>query len=96
MKCLTKKDLLLLAIKLIKKITDLRNAKEYDQSFKRKKNTRSVKKHRQFTHQPKYFESRNIVDIKSFITEHRKTSHKLSQTIIQTIKVGSNSPLYSD
>ena len=44
MKCLTKKDLLLLAIKLIKKIPDLCNAKEYDQSFKRKKITRSVKK----------------------------------------------------
>ena len=64
--------------------------------LKKRKTQDQEKNHRQFTHQPKNFESRNIVDIKSFITEHPKTSHKLCQIIIQTIKVGSNSPLYSD
>ena len=36
------------------------------------------------------------MDIKSNITEHPKTSHKLSKTIIQAEKVSSNSSLYSD
>ena len=40
---LLKKDLLLLANKLIEKIPDPRNAKEHYQSFIRKKNTKSVK-----------------------------------------------------
>ena len=38
-----KKDLLLLANKLIKKLPDPRNAKEYYQQFIRKKNAKSVK-----------------------------------------------------
>ena len=42
-KRLTKKDLLLLANKLIEKIPDPRNAKELYPSFIRKKNTESVK-----------------------------------------------------
>ena len=37
-----------------------------------------------------------MVGIKSVIAEHPKTSHKLSKTIRQTEKVGSNSFLYSD
>ena len=45
------------------------------------------------TYQPKTFD---IVDIKSIITEHRKTSHKLFKTITQAEKVDSNSSLYSD
>ena len=47
----------------------------------------------------KTFENPNIVNIKSVIIEHPKTSHKLSKTIRQTEKVsevGSNSSLYSD
>ena len=51
------------------------------------------------TQQPKKFENPNGVDIKSVITEHPKTSHKLPKTIKQTEKVpqvGSNSSLYSD
>ena len=40
---LKKKDLLLLAIKLMKKIPDPCNAKEHYQSFTRKKNKKSVK-----------------------------------------------------
>ena len=38
MKCLKKKDLLLLANKLTEKVPDPRNAKERQQSFLRKKN----------------------------------------------------------
>ena len=43
--------------------------------------------------------TQNILDIKSVIIKHPKTSHKLSKTIRQTekvCKVGSNSSLYSD
>ena len=36
----------------------------------------------------------NIVNIKSVITEHPKTSHKLSKTIREAEKVGSNSLWY--
>ena len=43
MKLLEKKDLLLLANKLIEKIPDPRDAKEHYQLFVRKKNTKSVK-----------------------------------------------------
>ena len=43
------------------------------------------------TYHPKTFENPNIVDIKSVITKHQKTSHKLSKTIRQAKKVGSNS-----
>ena len=37
-----------------------------------------------------------MVDIKSIITEHPKTSLKLSKTIRQAEKVGCNSSFYSD
>ena len=43
MKCLQKKDLLLLATKLTEKIPDPCNAKEHCKLFIRKKNTKSVK-----------------------------------------------------
>ena len=82
--------------KLIKKIPDPRNAKEHYQSFVRKKNRKSVKQSDIVTYQPKTFENPNIVDIKSIITEHPKTPHKLSKTIRQAEKVGCKSPLYSD
>ena len=95
MKRLKKRDLLLLANKLIE-IPDPRNAKEHYQSFVRKKNTRSVKQSKIITHQPETFEKPNIVDIKPVIIEHPKTSHKLSRTIRQAEKVGSNGSLYSD
>ena len=63
--------------------------------YKKKKNTKSVKKSEIITYQPKIFEDPNIVDIKSITTEHPKTSHKLSKTIRQAEKVDSNSSLYS-
>ena len=55
----------------------------------------SVKQSKIIIYQPKTFENPNIVDIKSIIIEHPKTSHKLSKTIRQAEKVGSNSSLYS-
>ena len=96
MKCLKRKDLLLLETKLIEKIPDTRIVKEHYQSFIRKKNTKPVK-------QANIFETPNIVDIKSVIVEHPRTSHKSSKTTRQTEKVSlvdsgksSNSSLYSD
>ena len=96
---LEKKDLLLLGIKLIEKIPDPCNAKEHYQSFIKKKNK---KKHHEISktirnnYLSKTFENPNIVNIKSVITEHPKTSHELSKTITQAEKVGSNSSLNSD
>ena len=66
-----KKDLLLHANKLIKKIPDPRNAKENYQLYIRKKNRISGK-------QSEIIEISNIVDTKSIIEEHPKTLHKLS------------------
>ena len=79
-----------------KKTSDPPNAKEQYQSFIRKKNTNSVKQSEIITDQPKSFESLEIVDIKSAITEQSKTSHKLSKTRMQAEKVGSNRSLYRD
>ena len=58
---------------------DPRNPKEHYPSFIRKKNTKLVKQSEIITYQPKHFENPNVVDIKSVITEHPKTSHKLSR-----------------
>ena len=62
---LEKKDLLLLVNKLIEKIPVTRNDKQHDQSFIRKKSTKSLKKTKIITHQPKDFQSPNMVDVKS-------------------------------
>ena len=62
----------------------------------RKKNTIEVNQSKIIIQQPKTFENPNIVDIKSVIIEHPKTSHKLPKTIRQAAKVsqvGSNSSL---
>ena len=67
---------MLLANKLTEKLPDLRNAKEHYRSFIRKKNIKSVKQSEIITYQPKACEKLNIVDMKSVITEHPKTSHK--------------------
>ena len=45
-----------------------------------------LKQSKIITQQPKAFENPNIVDIKSVITEHPKTSHLLSKTITQDEK----------
>ena len=93
---LVKKDLLLLASKLIGKIPDARNAKEDNQSFTGNKNKNSVKQSEIITYQPKAFENLNIVGIRPVITEHPNPSHKLCKTVRQVEKVDSNSSLYSD
>ena len=85
--------MLLLPNKLIEKITDLCNDKQRYQSFVRRNITKSVKQSEIITYQPKAFENSYIVDVKSVITEHLKTSHKLSNTIRQTEKLGSNRSL---
>ena len=87
-----KKDLLLLANKLIEKIPDPPNAKEHYQWFIRKKNKKSIKQSEIITYQLKTFENPNTVDTKSVITCNPKNSHTLSKTE----KVGSNSSSYSD
>ena len=84
---------MLLVKKLIEKLPDPRNAKEYYESFLRKKNRKSVRQSEIITYNPKPFD---IVDTKSDITEHPKTSHKLSKTIRQAENVSSSSSLYSD
>ena len=96
MKHFKKKDLLLLANKLIEKISDPCNGKKHYQSFIRMKNKKSIKRSEIITYQLKTFENPNIVDIKAIITEHSKASHILLETIKQAEKVGSNSSLYSD
>ena len=74
----------MLANKLIETVPDLRNAKEHYESVLRKKSKESVKQSEIITYQPKAFDT---VDIKSVITEHPKTSHKLSKTVRQAEKV---------
>ena len=82
---------------LIEKIPDPCNAKKLYQSFIRKtKQNKTVKQSEIITSLPKTFENPNTVDIKSVVTEHPKTSHKLSKTVRQAKKVGSNSPLQRD
>ena len=87
---------MLLADKLIEKIPDPCNAKEHYQSFLRKKNRKSVKQSEIISNQSKTLENPNIVDIKSVITEHPKSSYKLSKIIGKSEKVGSNISSYSD
>ena len=55
-----------------------------------------VKQSEMITYQPKTFENPNIVDIKSVIAEHPKTSYKLCKTIKKGEKVGFNRSLNSD
>ena len=86
MEHLKRKDLFLLANKLIENVPDPRNAKEHYESILRKKNRKSVKKSEIITYQTKTFDT---ADIKSDITEHLKTSHKSSKTTRQAEKVSS-------
>ena len=86
----------MLANKLIEKIPDPRNVIEHYQSFIWKNPTKLVKQSEKITYQSKTFENPNIVDIKSIIAEHPRALHKLSKTIRQAEKVGSNSSLYGD
>ena len=84
--------MLLLTNKLTEKI-------EHYQSFVRNKTTKSGKKLKIITYQPKTFENPNIAEIKPVIIEHPKMSHELSKTIRQDEKlsqVSYNSSLYSN
>ena len=63
------------ATKLTEKIPDPCNAKEYYQSFIRKKSTKSIKQSKTIIRQPKTLEN-----LKPVIIEHPKISHKLSRT----------------
>ena len=92
-KSLEKKRLLLLANTLIEEVPDHCNAKEHYESFLRKKNRKLIKQSQIITYKPKTFDA---VNIKSDITKHPKTSHKLSKTIRKGEKVYSNNALYSD
>ena len=76
---------MLLANKLIEKITDPSNAKEHYQTFIRKKNRKLVKQFEISTYQPKAFENPNITNIKSVITEHSKISYK---TMFTSYRIG--------
>ena len=86
-----KKDLVLLANKLIKIVLGSCNSKEHYKSFIIKENRKSVKQSEIITYQPKILQNLNIVDEKLIITGHPKTSPKLSKTIKQAKKAGSNS-----
>ena len=76
-KHLKKKDILLLVNKLLEKVTDPQ----------KQKISKTIRNNYLSTKNP------NIVTYKSVITEHPKTSHKLSKTITQTEKIGSNSSI---
>ena len=78
LKRLKKERLLSLANKLLKNVPDPCNAKEHYESFLSKNNKKSVKQSEIITYQSKSFDT---VDIKSDITAHPETSHKLSKTI---------------
>ena len=81
-----KKRFIVACKQISRKNTDTRNAKEHYQSFIRKNPTKLVKESKIITYQPKNFENPNTVDIKSIITEHPKTSHKLSNIMRQAKK----------
>ena len=84
--------MLLLENKLIEKIPILIMLKNANQSFIKKKNTKSVKQSEIITYQPDTVENPNIVDIKSVITNTPKNSHNYPRLK----KVGSNISLFSD
>ena len=79
MKGLKRKDLFLVANKLIEKVPDPRY-----ESFLRKKSRKSVKQSEVITYKPEAFDT---VDAKSDITKHPEISQKLSKTIKKGEKV---------
>ena len=87
---------MLITNKWIQELSDPCNVIEHYESFIRKKTRKSVKQSEIITYQPKTFENPNIDDIKSFITEHPETWHKLSKAIRKGEKVSSNNSFYSD
>ena len=77
-----KKDLLKFANKSIEKYLILVIPKDTTNLIWRKK-LELVKQSKTVSQEPKTSKNPNIVDINSAFTEHSKTSHKLSRTIIQ-------------
>ena len=75
------------ATKLTEKIPDPSTAKEYYNSYLKRKNTKSVKQEKIITQQLKAIENPNIVDIKPVNIKHPKTSYKLPKTIRQAEKI---------
>ena len=95
--------MLLLATKLIEKISDPSDAKEYYNSYLKRKNTTLVKRSKIISQKVKVIKNPSLVDIISGIIEYPKISHKLSKTIRQLEKVSQegvgksfNSHLYSE
>ena len=84
---------MLFAGKLSEKVLHFSLAKEHNESFLKKNNRKSVKQSKIITYKPKTFDT---VDIKSDITEHTKTSQKLSKTTRQAERLSFNSSLYSN
>ena len=94
-----KSDLILLATKLIEKLSDRTNTKQYLIML----NTKLLKRLKTINYQPKTLENPNIVDIKLFNIDQPKTSGKFSKTIRQAENVSevssrksSNNPLNSE
>ena len=85
---------MLLANKLIEKMPDPRNAEEHSIICKKEKH-KLIKTIKNYFYQPKILENSNIVYMNIVIAEHPKISHKLSKTIRQAEKVGSNSSSYT-
>ena len=50
-------------------------------NFQKNKHRKSVKQSEIITYKPQTFKNTNTVDTKSVVTEHPKTSHKLTKTI---------------
>ena len=80
-----KKNLVWLTTKLIGQKLDPINAKEYYNFYLTRK-TKLVERRKAILEQPKTFKSSNNVIIKSVITEHPITLHKLFKTIRQAEK----------
>ena len=85
---------MLLANKLIEKISDPRNTKERYQLIVKKKKTKSIEQSQIITYEPESFENPNFIDIKPIIAENPNTSKKLS--ILEKINFNSNSSKYND
>ena len=62
--------MLLLATKLIEKIPDASNTKEYYQAFVKNKNKKLVSRSKIITQQPKTIENPNIIYIKLVFLEY--------------------------
>ena len=90
---LEKKRFIVTCLEITRKVPDPCIAKEQYETFLKQKNRTSVKQSEVNSEKPKTFDT---VDIKSVITEHPKTLHKLCKTIRKGEKVDSNSSSYSD